>query len=221
MMEDPARERLLARFTAYLDGLPAEGPVRHDSPPDLFSLFAEVAALKTEVKLEGRQVKAALEEFRALVEPLTASNRLLENELERCREQSKGGGEEVVDRGLLLELLELHDRLRAGRDQATRFRAPWPARLVRADAFASAMAEGLAINLRRLEDTLARRDVHPIDVIGRPFDPHIMHAGEVVVDDNKPEGVVVGERRRGFMIGDRLLRAAEVVVVKRSHTAEQ
>jgi molecular chaperone GrpE len=56
--------------------------------------------------------------------------------------------------------------------------------------------------------------VRPIEAIGSDFDPHLH---EAVIHESSPEhreGEVIGELRRGYMIGDRLLRPALVKVAK-------
>jgi molecular chaperone GrpE len=74
------------------------------------------------------------------------------------------------------------------------------------------MADGLAMNLRRLDETLFRRGVRPLPVVGETFDPHTMHASELARDSSLAEGLVIEELRKGFLYQDKLLRAAEVVV---------
>ena len=54
----------------------------------------------------------------------------------------------------------------------------------------------------------------PIEALGTDFDPNIHQA---VVQEESPshrEGEVIGELRRGYMKGERLLRAAMVKVAK-------
>lgn len=213
-MDEVAKEQLVARFRAYLDTAPTAGDEPQEpEAPDLFSLLAEVAALKTEVKVESRQVKAALDQFRELFDLLRQAHGRLEEELERRRE----GAElerQAAERDLLLELLELRDRLQAGLDQGRGYRPGWLARRGGAGEFVAGMSEGLAISLRRLDETLLRRGVRPVAVVGEPFDAQTMHAAEVTEDRDRPHGEVVGELRRGFLHGERLLRAAEVIVNK-------
>jgi hypothetical protein len=86
-MDEAAREQLVARFRAYLETA-ATGAEEPDqaAAPDLFTLLAEVAALKAEVKVESRQVKAALDQFRELFDLLRQSHGRLEEELDRARE---------------------------------------------------------------------------------------------------------------------------------------
>lgn len=241
-MDETVKDELTARFRAYLDArshtsVPfdsaqgtsggstpfgsAQGTgggstpfgsaqgTSSDSPPDLFTLLAELAALKNEVKLESRQVKSALDDFRALFDTLREANACLSDEQERRREQDRKADQQG-QKDLLLELLELRDRLQAGLDQARRFRPGWLAG--RAVGFVASMAEGMSMNLRRFDETLARRGVRELPALGQTFDPHTMHAAELARNPYRPAGVVVGELRKGFLYQDRLLRPAEVVV---------
>ena len=229
---DPAtREQLLARFAAYLDAVaepaaaePGEsdrsaGSAGTQTPaPDLFTLLAELAALKNEVKIESRQVKGALDQFRDAFDLVRqAQARLEETELQRLEAAQRN--QQTAERDLLLELLELRDRLQAGRDQAHRYSPGWLARRGKADVFVAGMAEGMAMNLQRLDDILARRGVRPLRVLGLRFDPQTMHAAEAGKDPGQADGLVLAELRRGFVQGQRLLRPAEVVVNRLSPPA--
>jgi molecular chaperone GrpE len=213
-MEEAVKEALTARFRAYLDSIERAGETEEaeaaERVPDLFTLLAEVSALRTEVKLESRQFKTALDEFRALFDAMREASARLGDEQERRREQERTASREG-QKDHLLELLDLRDRLQAGYEQATRFR---PARFGRRRAaeFVGAMAEGMAMNLRRFDEILGRRGVRPLPALGKEFDPLTMHAAEVANDPAQPEGRVVSELRRGFLHGDALLRPAEVAV---------
>lgn len=55
---------------------------------------------------------------------------------------------------------------------------------------------------------LAKNGVTPIDVSGKPFDPNFHEAVSA-----EPGGSLLEEVRRGWMIGDRVLRAAVVRIV--------
>jgi molecular chaperone GrpE len=213
-MDPSARDQLLARFAAYLDG--AEDTADSDRSgaepaPDLFTLLAELSALKNEIKLESRQVKGALDQFREAFDLVRqAQARLEEGQAQRTEAERRARHE--AERDLLLELLDLRDRLQAGHDQARRYSPGWLARRGRADAFVAGMADGLGMNLQRLDDTLARRGVLHLRVLGSRFDPRTMHAAEAGQDPTQADGLVLAEVRRGFVQGQRLLRPAEVVV---------
>ena len=107
-------------------------PIADD--PDLFSLLAELAALKNEVKLESKQVKQAYEQFRDVFDTLRQTNERLAAELAR-KPKDEQQTARTTERALLLELLDLRDRLHAGHDHAAGYQPNWLARLAKADEF--------------------------------------------------------------------------------------
>ena len=107
------RDMLVERFRAYLDEADPDAPIDDDAEPtDLYTIFVELAALKSEVKLESRQVKSALDEFKNIFDLLQHNHQRLDEALqnERARQEER---EKALLRPLLLDLLELHDRLAA------------------------------------------------------------------------------------------------------------
>lgn len=75
---------------------------------------------------------------------------------------------------------------------------------------------GVELIHRQLGDLLRKRGVTPIETLGADFDPHFHQA---VAYDETPgarEGEVIGELRKGYRLGDRLLRPALVRVAKAS-----
>lgn len=208
---DGSKEQLVERFRACLEDL--DSTADDTQVPDLFSLLAELAALKNEVKLESRQVKGALDQFRELFDTLQQANERLSAELVR-RQQLEREAVHAAEREMLLELTELRDRLQSGYAHAARYQPGWLARRGGARTFVAGMADGLAMNLRRLDESLERREVRPIEALGRRFDPRIMSAVEVAADPACAAGEVIAEVRTGYLRSDELLRATEVVVNK-------
>jgi molecular chaperone GrpE len=78
----------------------------------------------------------------------------------------------------------------------------------------AAYRKGIELIHGKLQDLLRKRGVHPIEALGADFDPNVHQA---VIHESSPdhrEGEVIGELRRGYMMGDRLLRPAMVKVAK-------
>jgi molecular chaperone GrpE len=78
----------------------------------------------------------------------------------------------------------------------------------------AAYRKGVELIHAKLDDLLRKRGVRPIDALGADFDPNLHQA---VIHESSPdhrEGEVIGELRRGYLIGDRLLRPAMVKVAK-------
>ncbi|MCU0293589.1 MAG: nucleotide exchange factor GrpE [Thermoanaerobaculaceae bacterium] len=88
--------------------------------------------------------------------------------------------------------------------------------LERAAATASAADESLRIGvelvLRQFKDTLARHGVTEVDPDGKPFDPSLHEAIQKVDSGDVTENTVVQVLQKGYVLGERLLRPALVVV---------
>jgi molecular chaperone GrpE len=78
----------------------------------------------------------------------------------------------------------------------------------------AAIRRGVELIYKQLLDTLRKRGVTPIDSLGADFDPHFHMAVSHEPADGRRDGEVVEEFRRGYMLGDRLLRPAMVKVAK-------
>lgn len=78
----------------------------------------------------------------------------------------------------------------------------------------SCVLEGVQMTLSEITKLLTRNHVTPIEAIGKPFDPSFHEAVMQEVSPDHPENTVVKEFQRGYLIYDRLLRPAMVVVSK-------
>jgi len=74
--------------------------------------------------------------------------------------------------------------------------------------------KGVELIHAKLHDFLRKRGVTPIETVGADFDPNIHQAVMHEVSPEHREGEVIGELRKGYMLGDRLLRPAMVRVAK-------
>jgi len=75
---------------------------------------------------------------------------------------------------------------------------------------------GVEIIHRALTDLVRKRGVTPIEPVGADFDPHLHQAVAYDVVEGAREGEVVEELRKGYMLGERLLRPALVKVARAS-----
>ena len=77
-----------------------------------------------------------------------------------------------------------------------------------------AYRRGVELIHQRLLDTLRKRGVRPIEATGADFDPYYHQAVAHEPAAGHREGEIVEEFRRGYMLGDRLLRPSMVKVAK-------
>ncbi|MEX2270116.1 MAG: nucleotide exchange factor GrpE [Vicinamibacterales bacterium] len=74
--------------------------------------------------------------------------------------------------------------------------------------------QGVEMIYRQALDLLRRRGLEPIDAVGQDFDPNIHEAVAYEPAEGRREGEIIGELRRGYRIGDRLVRPALVRVAQ-------
>jgi len=67
---------------------------------------------------------------------------------------------------------------------------------------------------KQILDLLTRRGVKPVETVGQTFDPNLHQAVASESVPGVPDGEIVEELRRGYLLGDRLLRAAMVKVAQ-------
>lgn len=79
---------------------------------------------------------------------------------------------------------------------------------------ADAIRKGVELIHKQLLEILRKRGVRPIEALGADFDPHYHMAVAHEPANDRREGEVIEEFRRGYMLGDRLLRPAMVKVAK-------
>ncbi len=78
-----------------------------------------------------------------------------------------------------------------------------------------AYRKGVELILHQMHELLRRRGVTRIDTSGADFDPHVHQAVTQEASETHREGEVMEELRRGYMLGERLLRPAMVKVATR------
>jgi molecular chaperone GrpE len=115
---------------------------------------------------------------------------------------------------------ELEDTRKAGREELLKDLLPVFDNLERAMTSAERATEvkpvsdGLKMVLRQFIDTLGRSGITKVPTVGQQFDPGLHEAIQQVETDEQPPGTVVAEVQPGYLQGDRLIRAAMVIVAK-------
>ena len=90
-------------------------------------------------------------------------------------------------------------------------------RALKAEAGADAgeaYRRGVELIHRQLGEILRKRGVRPIEALGADFDPHYHQAVAHEPAEGRRDGEIIEEFRRGYMLGDRLLRPSMVKVAK-------
>ena len=123
-------------------------------------------------------------------------------EMENFRKRQTRLSEDRIERNkrdLLEKVLEVMDNL----DRALHYQDTMDR---------DGLQQGLRMVQWQLNEMLKNEGLSPVPTVGERFDPHIHEAIESVSSDEHPEGTVVEEVRKGYRIGNDMLRPARVIV---------
>lgn len=73
-------------------------------------------------------------------------------------------------------------------------------------------SSGIELIYKRMADTLAKLGLEPVEAEGRPFDPELHHAIEMVPSEEHTEQTVIADLLRGYTFKGRLMRPTMVRV---------
>ena len=155
-------------------------------------------------------VPAAPAEAAAAAEPQPSPEEVLQDRLLRLQadfenyrkrmDREKKDWIAFANEKLVLELLPVLDHFELGLADSAKNGAP------------AAFVEGFQLICNQLRAALEKAGVQAIDAEGAAFDPHVHEAITHLPSDDVPADHVVVQTRRGYKLGDKLLRAAQVVV---------
>ena len=72
--------------------------------------------------------------------------------------------------------------------------------------------QGIELVLKQFKDVLKSKGVEEIPAVGETFDPEIHDAVSMIQDENLGEKVIAQEYRKGYKIGNKVIRHSMVVV---------
>jgi molecular chaperone GrpE len=74
------------------------------------------------------------------------------------------------------------------------------------------IVKGIELIYNKLQKILEQYGVKPMDVVGQPFDPHLHDALQQITTNEYPPHTVVQEIEKGYLLHDKVLRHAKVIV---------
>jgi molecular chaperone GrpE len=116
-------------------------------------------------------------------------------------EKELASREQDIRRRYLVEILDFYELLKKAADD------PRP-------------QDGIKSLLSTIDHFLAREGVHYLDCRGKPFDYKVQHALSTIENEECPEGTVVEEVKKGYLLGDTLLRPAQVIVSTKKESSK-
>jgi molecular chaperone GrpE len=179
-----------------------DNPLPEDDIPEQFRDDADVTR-----EMENLRAEASAQKDRALRALAEVEN--VRKRLERARDDEKQYAVQRFARDLLTVADNLNRALTA---------CPADVR-AKADDSVKAVLDGVEATARELSATLARHGVKPIEAVGARFDPNFHQAIAEVPAKGAEPGTVLSVVQPGYVIGDRLLRAAMVTIAKADGSA--
>jgi molecular chaperone GrpE len=150
------------------------------------------AELQRALAVKTEEVKSLNDKYLRLAAEFDNYKRLTQRDQ---RDQIRFGNEQ-----LLKELLPVVDNLERA------------IKASRAGGSSDVLIQGVDLTLKQLTGALTRFHVVPVETVGRPFDPATHQAVTSVSSETVPKQHVVDEFQRGYLLHDRILRAAMVSV---------
>jgi molecular chaperone GrpE len=165
-------------------------------------------AAEAEEALEALSAEELLEQVQKLSEEqVETHNKMLaaQAELQNVRRRAERDVEQAHKYGtkkLLQDLLPVLDSLIRATEG-----------IDRNDAQVKVLAEGVDLTVNMLENTLTKHGVEMVNPEpGTPFNPETMEAMSMVPNPELPSNSVIQVLQKGYMLSDRVVRAAMVIV---------
>ncbi|OWY73382.1 nucleotide exchange factor GrpE [cyanobacterium TDX16] len=181
--------------------MPTEDEIAKDAPAEADSASeagsgASAAGMSTEAGETEASLRAQRDELRdkllrAQAECANISKRMHQQNVEAVKHAGMGLAREV------LHVVDSLDRSLEG---------------LQSGAAGGSVLDGIKLIADQLAKVLSDHGVKPIESVGHPFDPMRHEAMMSDYESDKPVGTVTAEYQRGYMMHDRVLRPAKVVV---------
>ncbi len=172
-----------------------------NAPEEALRTIEEVEAASNEARLEEE-----LKEVRAEAEKnwdLYLRERAERENFRKRMQREKEDLARFANENLLREFLPIFDNL----ERAV-------AHFANGQEGGAGLLEGVSLTLDQFQKVLEKFGVVPVEAVGQPFDPAWHEAMGQVESAEHPPNTVVQEMQKGYILNDRLLRPALVLVAK-------
>jgi len=167
---------------------------------------AELVATRAELRRVEAELKRAEEERKELLDKLARRAADFDNFRKRTDRERKDTYNNALGE-VVGKLLPVLDNLQRALDSERSKEAS------ESEEFRHFL-HGVELIGKQLGGVLEALGVEPVPTVGHPFDPHFHEAVATVETDQFAADEVVEEMRRGYRLGDKLLRPAMVKVAK-------
>ena len=193
----------LSKSDFFTKGSPDSPSREEKTEPEVLPKSPERAADLAELHQKLQEKTQEAEENYVRLLRLAAD---MEN-LKKRQERERAELLQFANESLIKELLPVVDNLERALDHGRQLEAP------------EALLEGIERVYQGFLKALDRFGVTPFDSVGQPFDPAFHNAMMQEEAPEVPDGSVIKELQKGYLMNQRLLRPAMVVVAR--HTQNE
>jgi len=157
-------------------------------------------------EMTAEQLIEKISEVQALANTNMDSYLRSQAEMENMKKRFQKEKQELVKYGneiLTKQLLPVADNLEKALDHS------------KDENSLEALREGVDLTLKGLISVLEKAGVEVVQAIGEPFDPNFHEAVSEQMDDSAEPGTVLKELQKGYLLNERLIRPAMVIVNKK------
>lgn len=179
----------------------------HNSEPKDDLSQEKIDVLQEEIEDAAEAVNQEVEKLKAENEKLKdeylRACAELENTKKRCAQEMEKSSKYAVS-SFAKEMLTVADNLHRALEAAAKIE----------NSESEQIKKGVELTESELSKVLAKFGVVKMEPMDKVFDPSFHRVVQEVEDKTKPAGTVVAELQTGYMINDRILREAMVIVTK-------
>jgi len=157
-------------------------------------------------EMTKKQLIERISEVQALADSNMDNYLRSQAEMENMKKRFQKDKQELIKYGnetLTKQLLPVADNLEKALDHS------------KDEKSLEALREGVDLTLKGLLDVLEKAGVEVVKSVGEPFDPNFHEAVSEQADESAAPGTVVKELQKGYLLNQRLIRPAMVIVNKK------
>ena len=148
------------------------------------------------------EIETSLEEKTKLEETYLNQLKYARADLENLQKHMQSRIDEGIARErerMIMQMLPVAEEIDLALEEARKTREP-------------TLLEGMEMVTKKLWKALSCEGLRPIEAVGKPFDPHMHEAVQKVETSDYPDGTVVQEVRRGYLLNGKVLRPTLVKI---------
>lgn len=185
---------------------------KKEPAPDKENLDEDI--IEAEEELETKEQEAEQSAADEEIEKLKAENRQLkeeflrayadaENTKKRCAQEIEKNNKYAIS-SFAKELLTVADNLHRAIEAVSSTNSE----------NCEALRKGVELTENELSKVFNKFGIQKMEIMDTVFDPNFHQVIQEVEDKDKPNGTIIAELQTGYMLNDRILREAMVVVTK-------